>query len=491
MGMFGPGRLVSSRYLLEELLGRGGMGEVWRAWDNQIGRGVALKLMLDLDPRGFEMFQSEVRTLGSLSHSGIVTCYDTGVCLTDDGAARPYMVMELVDGVTVDWIIDRVELELTEIAQGRRAADDRTFGPHTVAVFGAEVLASLGHAHEVGIVHRDIKPSNLMLRTGSGGDRQHAVVMDFGIARMAAKHPTRLTAIGTPAYMAPEQLAGIGNLDGRADIFSLGLVLIGCIVGRTNAQLGRLEGVPAPLRPVLARMVQKDPSHRYPDAKSCAGELIRAGREANRQHSAESNPQRPFKPKGTRRQEDATAQTAPPREQQSFTVPNAVPSGFTPSDTWQPDALKKDRRSQPKRRASTREHVAGHVESIAVVSLVAGLSWLLGWGAWWFGHGVAYLVNPGDGAWVFILGCLQAFVLWFFAYIAWALSEDYPYARFFSLTALAAGTWLGWSSQGPEHLARIPTEGLALSVDAHFGAVLTLAILTVPAIWIAVVLEDR
>ena len=209
------GRTLSGRYRLEEQIGAGGMGQVWRAIDTVLDRQVAVKIMsLDAahpDPTAVERFAREARTTAGISHPHVVTVHDSGA--TDDLA---YLVMELLPGPSL--------------------ADEMVSGPMPVAqVEGVarQVASALGAAHSRGLVHRDIKPANIVR-----GDDGRWRVVDFGISRLA-DGPTAVTQpgltathmiIGTADYLAPEQALG-RPVNGRTDLYALGVMLWTLLAG--------------------------------------------------------------------------------------------------------------------------------------------------------------------------------------------------------------------------------------------------------------------
>jgi hypothetical protein len=204
-GRFAPGALLDGRYRIIGLLGRGGMGEVYRADDLRLGQPVAVKLLpetLRHDPVRLAQFHNEVRTARQVSHPNVCRVYDIGEA---DGLM--YLSMEYVDGEDLASSLRRI---------GR-------FPEDKAADIARQLCAGLAAAHQRGVVHRDLKPANVML-DGAGRVR----VMDFGLAAIGQVEDVRA---GTPAYMAPEQLLG-REVTARSDIFALGLVIYELFTGR-------------------------------------------------------------------------------------------------------------------------------------------------------------------------------------------------------------------------------------------------------------------
>lgn len=254
---------IAGRYALGALLGRGGMADVHRATDQQLGREVAIKLLRDTAAGETERarFAGEARTVAGLSHPAIVTLLDAG--LTDD---RPYLVMELVDGMTLG----------QRCQSGPLPADE-------VARIGCALADGLAYAHSRGVVHRDVKPGNILLDADG-----RVFLTDFGIARMldsATRHTQAGQAIGSPAYLAPEQVTG-GELSGAADVYALGLLLLEALTGRrayvgttTEVVYARLKAPPEipadldePWASLLALMTAVEPGER-PTASDVAALL--------------------------------------------------------------------------------------------------------------------------------------------------------------------------------------------------------------------------
>ncbi|WP_437995495.1 protein kinase [Sorangium sp. So ce185] len=268
------GTLLAERYLLERRAGAGGMGEVWKAVDQETGQPVALKTLPGREPDHAARFAREALILAQLAHPRVVRYVSHGA--SADGT--PYLVMEWLEGEDLAARLARGRLEVEE----------------SVAL-AASVADTLAFAHGRGVVHRDLKPGNLFLVAGRLDDVK---VLDFGIAR--ADRSTGITRpgwlIGTPAYMAPEQARGELHVDARVDVFALGCVLFECLTGEPafrgdhlaailakvrfaetpSARALRPE-VPAPLDALLARMLAKEREARPPDGRFAAAALQALG----------------------------------------------------------------------------------------------------------------------------------------------------------------------------------------------------------------------
>ncbi|HUY29615.1 MAG TPA: serine/threonine-protein kinase [Acidimicrobiales bacterium] len=252
--------LLDDRYLVGEVLGRGATGVVHRAFDTRLGRQVAVKVLRGADPDDEARFAAEVRTLAVLAHPHLVRLLDAG-----ELHGRPCLVMELVEGPTLAGMLASGALR-----------------PSWVAHTGAAVASALAYVHRAGVVHRDVKPANILV-DNVGVPR----LADFGIARLVDATGMTATgvALGTPAYLAPEQVAG-DAVTSAADVYSLGLVLIECLTGQrafdgtaaemAAARLQRDPVVPhdfgAPWHEVLAALTARDPATR-PPAAAVAGLL--------------------------------------------------------------------------------------------------------------------------------------------------------------------------------------------------------------------------
>ena len=270
------------RYRLARLLGEGGMGQVYLGVQPAIGSRVAIKILnteCTRSPELLERFFAEARSVNLINHENIVSVID--LAQLDDG--RPYIVMEFIEGQTLRALVREGTAPLGGIVQAM-----------------TEVLSALGAAHARGIVHRDLKPDNVIV-TAEG----HAKVLDFGIAKLApglsnANSPRTKTGalLGTPAYMAPEQISGAGNVDGRTDLYAAGVVLFEAVTGRTPFQgdtlfdlmRAHLEAsppspralrpeLPAGLEQVILRALAKDPAQRFQHASAMTEALHHAARE--------------------------------------------------------------------------------------------------------------------------------------------------------------------------------------------------------------------
>jgi len=259
------------RYQILGELGQGAMGTVYRGRDEMLDRDVAVKVMSKglSDAHARERFLKEARAAARLQHPNIVVVYELG---EHEGA--PFMVLEHLEGVDLQRAID----------------DGIRPDPRATLPVVLQLLAGLGHAHEHGIVHRDVKPSNVFLPSG-----RPAKIMDFGVARLAGLGTTTAgVVVGTPHYMSPEQ-ASAGEIDGRSDLFSAGLILYELVTGEKAFQADSLVSIMykilheapdlslipqgpqwARLRAVLARALARQPQDRYPDARAMSAELSQA-----------------------------------------------------------------------------------------------------------------------------------------------------------------------------------------------------------------------
>jgi hypothetical protein len=261
------------RYHLEETIASGGAATVWRAYDEQLDRSVAIKILhphLVGDEDTVRRFERESRNAARLHHPNAIQIYDSG--RVNDVV---YLVMEFVDGPT-----------LKQVLRDHGALHDWT----VVAAIGEQIAAALAEAHSQGLIHRDIKPANILFTTEG-----IVKVVDFGIAKALTGATTDLTAegttVGTATYIAPEQYTG-AEIDGRADIYALGMVMYECLTGRpafsgdtpTATAAARLTREILPprqvradvdrrLEDVIVRCARREPNERFNDVSAVAHAL--------------------------------------------------------------------------------------------------------------------------------------------------------------------------------------------------------------------------
>jgi predicted Ser/Thr protein kinase len=238
------------------VLGRGGMGIVYKAVDQASGCTVALKILsprFASSPEFVERFTREARALGQLSHPDVVAIERSGV---HDGV--PFLVMEYVEGSSLRHEIRKGKLEM------KRAIE-----------IAERVCAAIEFAHSKGVIHRDIKPENILLRPDGG-----VKIADFGLAKLSTPEELTLTqaAMGTPHYMAPEQLDPKSGVDERADLFSLGVVFYEMLTG--ELPIGRFKppsafGADLRVDSVVMDLLERDPEDRLPSAKELRRQLRR------------------------------------------------------------------------------------------------------------------------------------------------------------------------------------------------------------------------
>ena len=272
------GTEIAGRYVLENRLGSGGMGEVWRGTDRRLDRPVAVKVMRDrlTDPLVARRFQREAKIAARLQHPGITVVHDVG-----DHDGQPFIVMELLDGRDLAYMLEQTP--------GRRLPAEEAI---SLAIQAAEALQA---AHAGHVIHRDLKPANLFLQSNG-----LLKICDFGIAR-AANMTDSLTsagqAIGTAWYMSPEQCEG-NQVDERSDLYSLGCVLHELLTGQPPFPAGEAlaimyqhrntpagprtlrPDIPAELDTLVLNLLAKAPADRPPDASHVAAALKTVPREA-------------------------------------------------------------------------------------------------------------------------------------------------------------------------------------------------------------------
>ena len=266
-----------ARYEIIDELGRGAMGSVFRARDPVMDRIVAIKTILTAalaseQANEFrQRFYREARAAGALAHPGIVPVFDVG---EDEG--MPFLVMEFVDGQTL----------ADAMKKGERSSLDR------VCEIGQKVAEALGYAHSHGVVHRDIKPANILLTSRQAYGEERPKITDFGVAKLTAGEATTSgQLLGTPAFMPPEQFTG-APIDGRTDLFSLGVILYWMstgeqpfpgetmtavsykIVHTEPVPPGKLNpAIPGPLQAVILKCLAKSPYDRYQTGEELAQAL--------------------------------------------------------------------------------------------------------------------------------------------------------------------------------------------------------------------------
>lgn len=274
-----PPAILAQRYRLERRLAQGGMAEVWVATDLSLSRSVAVKLLkphLAADPVVAERFRREAIAVAQLSHTNIVAVYDT-IEEVIGGEKRQAVVMQLINGKSLRQLLD----------------EQKRLSPELTMHVGSQVSAALDCAHRANLVHRDVKPANILITADA-----KVLLTDFGIAKgLTGSADDDLTSpnvmMGTAKYLSPEQVRG-KKLDGRADLYSLGLVLYECLAGRVPflgetdaatalARLNREATDLRSLRPTLPdglaqlihRLLARRPDDRYVSAEAVRSELQR------------------------------------------------------------------------------------------------------------------------------------------------------------------------------------------------------------------------
>lgn len=256
------------RYEILETIGTGANGSVARGHDPMIGRLVAIKLLPPELAKGDarNRFMQEARVVGQLSHPSIITLHDMGI---EESSSTPYLVMEFLSGQSLDRILEKGSIPTMR-----------------ACAWVADVASALATAHRKGVIHGDVKPANILI-TEDG----RVKLMDFGVARVAAREQASMALMGTPAYWCPEQIMGKPQ-DGRSDLFSLGVVLYELLTRQRPFNADSLQGVcnrilshePLPvsnlnpslstmLSGVVARCLSKDPNTRYPSGEDLANDL--------------------------------------------------------------------------------------------------------------------------------------------------------------------------------------------------------------------------
>ena len=277
------GRTLLDKYRIDALVGLGGMGAVYYAYHSGIDRRVAFKILQPNialgDERVVELFEREAKLAGRLTHENIVDVNDAGH--TDEGIA--YIVMEWLEGPTLD----------DELLRQGRFSFGRTAG------IVRQIAAALGEAHGKHVIHRDLKPGNIILIDSPGG-RDHVKVLDFGIGKAieetTASSPVS-TVVGTPHYASPEQLTIGGRIDGRSDIYSLGIILYRMLGGKLPFNSSS-----------MGEVIQLQLTAAPPPLSKLRPETPQSGRTSGQQHARE----RPLAPASERRRSCCEARPGAP-----------------------------------------------------------------------------------------------------------------------------------------------------------------------------------
>jgi serine/threonine-protein kinase len=266
------GDRIGGKYRLLRQLGTGAMGVVWEAANEATSRRVAIKLISQKSEDLRYRLLREARALGAIAHRNVIEIYDVGE--TDDG--DPFLVMALLHGETLADLLER----------------QRRIAPATAALIGRDIARALAAAHAANIIHRDLKPANVFLHEEPGADVKVVKVLDFGVAKNLVAEDELVTvaggAIGSPAYMSPEQIRAEGELDARTDIWSLGVVLFEMLTGErafkgsgqqpmAQVMLGeiprvsdRAPDVEPALVEIVSRCMTREPGRRIGSAEEVA-----------------------------------------------------------------------------------------------------------------------------------------------------------------------------------------------------------------------------
>jgi len=359
---------VIGRYEIVEELGRGAMGSVFKARDPAVGRIVALKTIHTTALEGAQSeeyrtrFYREARASGVLAHPGIVPVFDVG-----DDAGVPFLVMEFVDGRNLADVIKK----------GERYTLDR------VSEIVQQVAEALGYAHRQGVIHRDIKPANILMTSKAVYGSERPRITDFGIAKLASSDITTTgQLLGTPSFMPPEQFTG-SPIDGRADLFSLGVILYSLATGEQPFPGETMTAVsykvvytepipPAKLNPaiparyeaVILKALAKSPADRFQTGEEMAQELA-----AMRMGSGTTI--------------SPSANFAPPPANSDVTLGPGSAGGFFPPA----QAVTADKNAKPGQAPAAKKPPKSFETLFGIGLLsIAGLAALIAGGWFWFEH---------------------------------------------------------------------------------------------------------
>ena len=223
--------LLLDRYRPTKVLARGGLAVVYLALDERLGRSVAIKLMNSGADIDMGRYNAELRSLAKLNHHGMVSIVDAGIDDSEPSDPRPFLVMELVDGKTL-----------------QRTIQERTLRSRQIGEITFDVAETLEYVHRKGLIHRDVTPANIMIANyGTESSRERALLTDFGLAIETAAFPTTEEISGTAAYLSPEQ-ARNETLTPATDIYSLGLVVLQCFTNRIAFPGNVLESITTRLK---------------------------------------------------------------------------------------------------------------------------------------------------------------------------------------------------------------------------------------------------
>src|SRR5580693_10618150 len=285
------GTVLAGKYTLEALLGGGAMGEVWRARNIAFGRVVAIKLLRAehaRDPEIVARFLREARAANLVRHANVVDVIDVG----EDDTGRPFLVQELLEGKDLG-------AHLSDVGHGLPLDD--------AMQILLPIVEAVAFAHGKGVVHRDLKPENVFLSRTEGGVVPK--LLDFGISHVVAEGAARMTAtgvaLGTPAYMSPEQIKGARNVDVRSDIWALGVMIHEVLSGELPCKGETVADhfvqgatadptplavaaphVPRAMARIVAKCPLRSPAQRYPDAGTLLNDLRAVAADAKPEKSA-------------------------------------------------------------------------------------------------------------------------------------------------------------------------------------------------------------